>query len=58
VLPNGSIEVDWRSVDPDRYQQVVFVCGPSETARPFDEIVRVESYLDREKALKAAGLRA
>jgi hypothetical protein len=36
---------------------VVYVCGPFGNGPPLDEIVWVENYLDREKALEAAGLR-
>lgn len=48
--PPFSGGVDWRSVDPDRYQEVVFVCGPFGNGPPLDR------FLERFRAARLIGL--
>jgi Polysaccharide pyruvyl transferase len=42
--------VDWRSVEPDGYQEVVFVCGPFGNGPPLD------GFLERFRAARLIGL--
>jgi hypothetical protein len=50
VAPPFSGGVDWRRVDPDDYEEVVFVCGPFGNGPPLD------AFLERFRSARLVGL--